>query len=35
MFRWLGHIWKGDREAVCAMRMPMGAHETEGFQLFP
>lgn len=34
-FRWLGHIWRGDREALCKMRMPLGSHEWDDFQLFP
>jgi myxalamid-type polyketide synthase MxaC len=35
MFRWLGHIWKGDREAVCKMRMPFDSSEVDDFELFP
>jgi len=34
-FRWLGHIWAGETEAICEMRMPLDSHEVDGFELFP
>jgi epothilone polyketide synthase D len=34
-FRWLGSIWAGETEAICEMRMPLGNHELDGFELFP
>ena len=34
-FRWNGHIWRGDREALAQMRMPLGAHEWDDFELSP
>jgi acyl transferase domain-containing protein len=35
-FRWLGHIWRGDREAVAEMRMPLAEDGAwSDFELFP
>ena len=35
-FRWLGHIWRGDREALAEMRMPLAEDGAwNDFELFP
>jgi acyl transferase domain-containing protein/NADPH:quinone reductase-like Zn-dependent oxidoreductase/acyl carrier protein len=34
-FQWMEHLWKGENEVLCRMRLPTGGHEHEEFELFP